>query len=164
MKYVKVMRRWGWRCFALAWIPFVGIFIGMSKLPEGSYDWIELPLLARVSIIVAAVLFGASTLLLIGTALVGGIENRQVLENGQPAYAKVLEVSDTGTTINNDPLVRFKLEVHPPGGAVFEAETERLIPRLQISQIQPGVEVAVKFDPDTREVAIENESSSTSTS
>lgn len=160
MKNVTAMRKWGWRCFTLAWIPFIGIFIGMSSLPNGSYDWVELPLLARGSIIATGVLFGLATLLLLGTSLIGGMENAEVLKNGQPAYAKVLELRDTGTTINNNPLVHFKLEVHPPAGSTFVAETERVIPRLQIPQIQPGTEVSVKFDPDTKEVALVSESKS----
>lgn len=163
MKNVTGMRKWGWLCFMVAWIPFIGIFIGMSSLPEGSYDWGQLPLLARGSILATGVLFGLSMLLLLGTSLLGGIENAQVLKNGQPAYAKVLELRDTGTTINYNPLVHFKLEVHPPAGPAFVAETERVIPRLQIPQIQPGTEVDVKFDPNTKEVAIMSKVPSAST-
>ena len=85
MKITVAMRRWGWRCFALAWIPFAGFFIGMSSMPEGSYDWVELPLLARVSMIAMGILFGVSMLLLIGASLAGGGENQKLLENGQPA-------------------------------------------------------------------------------
>jgi hypothetical protein len=65
-----------------------------------------------------------------------------------------MKVWDTGTTINQDPLVRMVLEVHPPGGAPFQAETERLVSRLQIPQIQPGMVVEVKYDPATNAVAL----------
>ena len=160
MKNLPAMRKWGWRFFALAWIPFIGIFIGMSSLSEGSYDWGQLPLLARGSMIAAGVLFLVAMLLISAPSLLGGIENSKILENGQPATARILSLADTGTTINNDPMIHFKLEVHSPDGTVFNAETERLVSRLQIPQIQPGTEINVKFDPNTKEVAVVSDSAS----
>ena len=138
------------------WLPFITMFIGMLGLPNGSYDWAQLPLLARVSIIAAGSLMVASTVLLVGASVASSRANRALLANGQPAQATVLNIRDTGTTINNNPVVRLVLEVQPPGGAPFQAETERLIPRLQVPQVQPGAVVAVRYDPHTKDVALDN--------
>jgi hypothetical protein len=150
------MRKWGWVCFRLMWLPFITLFIGMMRLPSGSYAWAQLPLLARVSIIAVVALMVPSTVLLVGAPIVSSRANRVLLEDGQPAQATILKVRDTGTTINNNPVVRLLLEVQPPGGTPFQAETERLIPRLQIPQIQPGSVVAVRYDPQTKAVALES--------
>lgn len=154
MKISKAMRTWGWVSFRLMWLPFITIFIGMWGLPEGEYAWVELPMLARVSMVAAGSLAALALILLVGAAVAGLFANRSLQENGLPAQAKIVKVWDTGTTINHDPLVRMILEVHPPGGTPFQAETERLVSRLQIPQIQPGMVVDVRYDPATNAVAL----------
>jgi hypothetical protein len=148
------IRRIGWILFSLMWIPFIGTFVGMIGMPEGSYDWVELPMIARISIILTVILGGLSSLLLVVGPILSGLRNRSVRSEGLPAQAKILQIWDTGTTINENPLVRLLLEVHPPGGAIFQAETEQLISRLQIPIIQPGMEIEVKYDPQTQAVAL----------
>jgi hypothetical protein len=145
MTLSKTMRKLGWWAFALMWIPFVA---GLIARPAGDHAWSELFL------VVSGVLFVASILLLTGAPIVSAIHNRAVLANGLPAQATILKVSDTGTTINNDPVVRLLLEVQPPDQPTFQAETERLISRLQIPQVQPGAVVQVKYDPASRAVAL----------
>jgi hypothetical protein len=151
------MRKYGWLCFLLMWIPFFTMFIGMIGVPEGDYTWGQLPLLMRASMLLVGSLVVASTVLLTGATVVSWVENREILKDGKPASAKILRVTDTGTTINNNPVVRLLLEVTPPGQSSFQAETERLIPRLQVPQVQPGALVQVKFDPKSHAVAVQDE-------
>ena len=151
MTLSKTMRKLGWWAFALMWIPFVAGLIASSA---GDHAW------SGLSFVVSGVLFVASILLLVGAPIVSAIHNRAVLANGLPAQATILKVSDTGTTINNDPVVRLLLEVQPPDQPTFQAETERLISRLQIPQVQPGAVVQVKYDPASRAVALLDEADS----
>jgi hypothetical protein len=51
-------------------------------------------------------------------------------------------------------VVRFILQVTPQGRPQFQAEAERLVSRLEIPQFQPGRVVQVKFDPDSKAVAV----------
>jgi hypothetical protein len=69
-------------------------------------------------------------------------------KTGISATAVILEVSDTGTTINDNPQVKLKLEVQPAHRAPYQAETKILISRLQTSFFQPGSIIPVKIDPD----------------
>jgi len=156
MKLSKTMRKLGWVAFALMWIPFASL-IG---LPDGDHAWSELPLFTRYSLGVSGVLAVASTLLLVGAPIVSAIHNNTVLADGLPAQATILEVSDTGTTINDDPVVRLLLQVRPPDRPTFQAETERLISRLQIPQVKPGAVVQVKYDPASHDVALLDEADS----
>lgn len=154
MNLVKVMQmlsRWG---FILMWIPFATMFVGMFSLPEGDYSWGELPLLARGSMIAAGGLFILSVVGLLGSLVLGSVANRSILANGEPGSATILKIWDTGTTINRDPVVRMLLEVQPASGSPFQAETEMLVSRLEIPQIQPGTVVSVKFDPTSKAVAL----------
>ncbi|HET7010890.1 MAG TPA: hypothetical protein VFI11_08965 [Anaerolineales bacterium] len=157
MDLPQLLRKLGWLAFGLMWVPFAGIFIGMIGLPSGDYAWSELPILTRTSMVLVGFFTVASMGLLFGAPVVSGLANRSVLSQGVPAKAKVVSISDTGLTVNNNPVVRLALEVHPPGGSIFQAETEKLISRLQVPQFQPDQWVDVKYHPQTRAVAIADE-------
>ena len=136
------------------WIPFTGLMISMLGVPAGSYDWVELPLGAQISFVGIA-FFGAVALIMtVAAPMASGRANAVTLSNGLPADAIILKLSDTGTTVNQNPMVRMLLEVRPPNEPSFQAEVERLISRLEIPQVQPGAAVRVKYDPETRAVAI----------
>jgi hypothetical protein len=136
------------------WIPFVTMFIGLIGTPSGSYDWIELPLLTRYSLLAVGIFFTATFFFLIGAPLVSWFTTRSILKTGKLAEAEILQIWDTGTTINNNPVVRIRLEVRPRLHSIFEAETEKLISRLKIPQYQPGTVVQVKYDPESQDVAL----------
>ncbi len=73
--------------------------------------------------------------------------NRGVLQNGLPAQAKIVGVQQTGVMLNNQPQILFDLEVQPPGGTPYRAQTKAIIPMVNIPQFQQGVEVPVKIHP-----------------
>ncbi len=73
---------------------------------------------------------------------------RQLQRTGLPAEATILEIRETGWTVNNIyPVVKLKLEVRPPGGQPYQAEVQTLIGRLDVPQLQPGALVPVRYDP-----------------
>ncbi len=79
-----------------------------------------------------------------------------ILAAGVPARATVLELRDSGTTINDDPVVIFVLAVEPAAGEPFRAETRALVARLDVPQVQPGRVLPVRYDPaDRTRVAID---------
>ena len=69
------------------------------------------------------------------------------IKNGITAEAEVLEVRDTGTTINDDPQIALLLEVRPTMGAVFQAELKTLVSRLEVANYRPGCKAVVLYDP-----------------
>ena len=73
--------------------------------------------------------------------------NRSILQNGIAAKAQILSVQQTGVMVNYQPQIAFQLEVHPPGGAPYQAQTKAVIPMVNIPQFQPGTEVPVKIHP-----------------
>ena len=70
-----------------------------------------------------------------------------ILAIGKPASAVITRLVDTGTTINNDPVIEFVLRVRPPEGEPYEARTKGLVSRLDAPSVQPGRVVPVKYDP-----------------
>jgi hypothetical protein len=94
---------------------------------------------ATVLVVVAVVFF--TTIFVMKTILPARIRN------GVTAPAKVLSVSDTGVSVNDNPQVKLLLEVKPRDRAAFQAETKMLVSRLNVSLVQPGISADVIFDP-----------------
>lgn len=69
----------------------------------------------------------------------------ELLYAGRRAPAVVLDVEDTGVTVNNDPRVRLRLRVEPEGDEPFEAERKVVVSRLAIPRVGERLEVA--YDP-----------------
>ncbi len=76
------------------------------------------------------------------------IRQEELMEKGVQAEATILEVRETGVTVNqNYPLAKLTLEVRPPQGEPFTVTTKELINRFDIPSIQPGAVVSVLYDP-----------------
>jgi hypothetical protein len=149
------LRRLGWISFALMWLPFTAIFIGMIRLPSGSYDWVELPLITRIGLMGTGIFFVITMLTMVRSPLISWASNRSLQTKGLQAQATILEIRDTGTTINQSPLVHLKLQVEPGDRPGFQADTELVINRLQVPQLQPGAKVPVRYDPESHAVALD---------
>lgn len=81
----------------------------------------------------------------------GADEARRLREVGIPARAEILRIWDTGTTVNEDPVVGLEVEVQPVAGEPFRAVIEKTwISRLAIPRYQPGAVIAIRYDPNDR--------------
>ncbi|SRR5258708_2807364 len=81
--------------------------------------------------------------------------SNQLLATGEPAQATILRMWDTGTRLNDNPMVGLALEVHPASRPPYQVETRALVPLVKISQVQTGANIAVRFDPtDPSKVAL----------
>ena len=68
-----------------------------------------------------------------------------VAQNGLEASADVLAVTDTGATINMNPLVEMKLHVVPATGAAFEATARTIVSRIAVPR--KGDRINLKYNP-----------------
>jgi hypothetical protein len=81
-------------------------------------------------------------------ALIPILKGDRLLKVGEPASATVLQVWDTGLTVNEfDIQVGLLLEVRPPGQSPYQTKTKTLVSRIQPTLYQPGMEVQVRYDP-----------------
>jgi hypothetical protein len=67
------------------------------------------------------------------------------------AQARILEVGETGTYINNQPKIRFKLHVESPMHPPCEVVHKQVIPLTALSQYQLGSTITVKVNPENPE-------------
>jgi len=77
---------------------------------------------------------------------------RRIKANGVEAEATILSISDTGVTINKNPVAKLRLRVQPLGMAAYETEVKAMVSRVAIPR--PGDGVRVKFDPNKPEDVI----------
>ena len=101
----------------------------------------------------------AMSAMLAGCAVIdkmsGEGEAKRIRRVGQSAQALVLEIRDTGMTVNDNPVVAFRLKVQPVSGDPYEVETRGVVGRLDVPQVQPGAVLPVAIDPgDPRKVAL----------
>jgi hypothetical protein len=86
--------------------------------------------------------------------IINAVNNRSIRVKGESAEAIILKISETGMSINDDPVVKFVLDVGPAGQPRFQAEAEQLVSRLDIPQLQPGKIVQVKYDRNSGAVVL----------
>jgi hypothetical protein len=86
----------------------------------------------------------------------GMAQNNALLTSGEPAQATVLQLWDTGVSLNDNPQVGLLLEVRPQNRPAYQVQTKSFISRLKVAQVQTGAVVAVKVDPaDPAKVALD---------
>jgi hypothetical protein len=157
MRLAKQMRRSGAGLFALMGISFVIGFIGLVTGTHSSFKFEDLPPHVHDPLLLGALLLPPTLALFFGAEIARILADRALLARGESAEARILRIWKTGVRINKRPVVRVLLEVRPRYQQPFQAETERHLSVLQRVQIYPGAVVPVKYNPDTLEVTIVDE-------
>ena len=67
--------------------------------------------------------------------------------NGVPGQATITTIRDTGTTINDHPVVELGLDVTLDGRPPYAVTHTQLINRLAVGGFTPGAIVPVRVDP-----------------
>lgn len=75
------------------------------------------------------------------------INANRLQKTGLPGKAVILEVKDTGVTINNNPQVKLILEVKNSLGQKYTTQCRVLVSRINPGAYMPGMELPVKIDP-----------------
>ncbi|MEW6553953.1 MAG: hypothetical protein AB1384_06675 [Actinomycetota bacterium] len=102
------------------------------------------PIIGVICVVVFVPLFYFSLRAAFGSMIL----QEELRETGVQAEATILEVRETGVTVNqNYPLAKLTLQVRPPQGEPFTVTMRQLINRFDIPNIQPGAVVSVLYDP-----------------
>jgi hypothetical protein len=155
----KTFMKLGNICFALSFVGFAGLmyngFIHDASRFENWTDIWNAPFFQKGFWLILMIgSIAGSGIFHVAALLFGKRIYTQLVKNGQDAEAKVLAIDDTGTRINNDPLVKISIEVQPPNGPAFKTEVKQTVPVLFLPYLQPGKFVRVKYTPGTEKVAI----------
>jgi hypothetical protein len=78
----------------------------------------------------------------------GMSEAREIQRVGERTDAVVIDIWDTGMTLNHDPVVGLLVRVEPSDRAPYEARIDKsVVSRVHVPQVQPGSRVRVYVDP-----------------
>lgn len=72
---------------------------------------------------------------------------QHLVHNGLVGSATITSIRDTGTTINEHPLVELNLQISLDGRAPYAVTHTQLINRLAVGGFTPGATVPVRVDP-----------------
>lgn len=72
----------------------------------------------------------------------------ELVATGKQGTASILEVSDTGTTINDNPRLRLRLEIHIPNYQPYRAQKTVTLPLTYLPQVQTGSTINILADPE----------------
>ncbi|MGD0174654.1 MAG: DUF3592 domain-containing protein [Anaerolineales bacterium] len=70
---------------------------------------------------------------------------QSVAQNGADATAEVLSITDTGATVNMNPVVVLTLKVKPASGAEFQTAAQLMVPRIAVPRA--GDKIKIKYNP-----------------
>ncbi len=70
---------------------------------------------------------------------------KNLTQNGADATAEVLSITDTGATVNMNPVVVLVLKVTPSAGAEFQTAAQVMVPRIAVPRV--GDKVKIKYNP-----------------
>jgi hypothetical protein len=77
----------------------------------------------------------------------GSADAQRLMMTGTVATGIIKAVRDTGTLVNNSPMVEFDLDVTVPGQPPYPVTHRQIVNQLQIPSIQPGNPVPLRVDP-----------------
>ena len=81
-----------------------------------------------------------------GQAALDGLKQQQWLaQNGLDANAEVVMVTDTGATVNMNPVVVIQMKVSPAAGAPFDLTTQTMVSRIAVPRA--GDKIKIKYNP-----------------
>jgi hypothetical protein len=127
------------------WIGIIGGAIGMAV---GIASAITLSGSSGIYVTAIMLTVMAGMGLLFYKLLIGPmLNNSRLQKTGIAGKAKVLEVRDTGVTINRQPQVKLIVEVKDSLGQRYEATLRTLVSRINPYAFSAGMEIPVKIDP-----------------
>jgi hypothetical protein len=140
-----------------ALIALAGIGIGVYAAinPQGVFEVIEqigpgnlaLYMPIGIIVIIALIMIPAFMPMIQGT-MKGSKDRKRLLQTGQKRLVNIVNVQDTGMTVNNNPYVKITVETTSGNTATFQM----MVPRIQIPR--PGDKIEVLVDPADPTTAI----------
>jgi len=86
--------------------------------------------------------------------IASSLKNISLMSKGIEARAEILSVRESGTRINENPVLDFRLKVYPENMTPFTSEAQQTISILNIPKYSKGSFVRVKYNPVDMESAI----------
>jgi hypothetical protein len=132
----------------------------MTRINAGGWFIVAFFLIGGIAFTIALPSIGIGQIWIVVAAVIGVIYlviNRRtsqklaLRQKGLPGTAQVLEMSQTGVYINENPQVKMKLQVQATGIAPYQCEIKATVPLIAIGMLGTGRPLTVYVNPDDHE-------------
>lgn len=124
--------RTGWVLVAFFLLAGIGFWIAIPEIFIGQI-WVA------VALLLAVVYAGMNR---------RADQAEELKRTGIQGQAKIVEMTQTGTYINEQPRVKMKLSISAPGVAPFEDERTETVPLIALGRLSSGVPLVVYMKPE----------------
>lgn len=106
----------------------------------------------KLFLFVMGAIFTGGPVAMIGIMYVSNLRTlsryKYLTENGYRGRARIIDYSETGTEINNCPLIKFKLEIESDYRSAYIIEKKETMSLIGLSKLHRDMVVEVLIDPD----------------
>ena len=129
-------------------IMFVGYFVftGLVMLVFFTIPALQTDAMLPFAIVGMVLLLGVPPFFFGSFVRGSGRREQEILLNGYPGKATIVDIQDTGWTINDDPMIKMRLSIQPEVGSAFEVQVKATVSRIAIPKV--GDTFPVKYDPN----------------
>jgi hypothetical protein len=130
-------------------VRWILILLGFGLVGGGIYFIVDRPPGGIEALIPAGLLFFFAILMFtVWLPMFTRTDHGKLLRTGEPATATIVEVTDTGGTINQQPIFKFTLDIRRRDGSTYRTTIRQIVSRTAQGAIRPGMTVPVRVDPD----------------
>ncbi len=133
----------------LVLFPVVGTFVAIGASGAAS-EFLDPPLSGIVPGVIITLAVVGSIALTFGQIFKGSRLRKQLMQTGIEGTAQLMSVTQTGTRVNDQPMLRLHMLVHLPGQQPYAVVHNEIVAEIRLAQVQPGVLVPVRVDPKDR--------------
>lgn len=142
-----VVTRSGINVGAMVAVPIIGSIVAFGGVGLAT-TFLGPELASTVQGVVIAVIVVGTIGFSLRTVLRGPALRRKLAQTGVAGSAELLSIEQTGTRVNDQPMLRFKMLVHLPNRPPYTALHHEVVAQIRLSSIGPGVQVPVRVDPN----------------
>lgn len=135
-----------WGVFGIFGFLILGFIIAGLLVPSDAETDDGHPL--NIFFFFMAGMFFLSTFGIILWATLSNRRRQRIESSWYDAEAQILEVGETGTYINNQPRIKFRLQVNSPVHPPCEVVHKQVIPLTALAQYRAGGTITVKVNPE----------------
>ncbi len=86
----------------------------------------------------------------------GADADARLRSSGVSASGEVVRAEQTGSWVNNNPVIEMELDVRMDG-ARYRTSLRTMVPQVHLASIQPGAWLQLRVDPDDRKRVVIDE-------
>jgi len=142
----------------LVLIPLIGtaVALGLSGMASGTMtemfgSSLPIPASAIITIVMVVLIMGFT----FSQVLKGPAQRKRLMQTGVEGMGQITMVEQTGTQVNNQPMLRLRMLITLPGQSPYSVIHNEIVPVIRLAHVQPGATMRVRVDPrDKKKMAI----------